>query len=89
LSDGAAVNDSALLNRGHRKPYQATKRKHSIGTAKPRDMFDWSAMKPISFGRRAPPMIAITMNEDAFLAREPSPWMPSAKIVGNMIDMKK
>ena len=34
-------------------------------------------------------MIAITMYADAFLARAPSPKIPSAKIVGNMIDMKK
>jgi len=34
-------------------------------------------------------MIAITIKADAFFARAPSPKMPSAKIVGNMIDMKK
>ena len=34
-------------------------------------------------------MIAITMKPDAFFARTPRPKMPSAKIVGNMIDMKK
>ena len=34
-------------------------------------------------------MIAMTMNAEAFLARAPRPKMPSAKIVGNMIDMKK
>ena len=48
-----------------------------------------SATAPISFGRIAPPMIAMTMNADAFFARAPRPKMPSAKIVGNMIDMKK
>ncbi len=34
-------------------------------------------------------MIAITMYDEARLARAPSPKIPSAKIVGNMIDMKK
>ena len=34
-------------------------------------------------------MMAMTMKAEAFFARAPSPWMPSAKIVGNMIDMKK
>ncbi len=34
-------------------------------------------------------MIAMTMKADAFLARAPRPWMPSAKMVGNMMDMKK
>src|ERR1700730_17695164 len=34
-------------------------------------------------------MIAITMNDDAFFAHRPRPKIPSAKIVGNMIDMKK
>ena len=60
-----------------------------MGTMKPRDMSYWSATAPISFGRIAPPMIAMTMNAEAFLARAPSPKMPSAKMVGNMIDMKK
>ena len=34
-------------------------------------------------------MIAMTMKADAFFARAPRPKMPRAKIVGNMIDMKK
>jgi hypothetical protein len=34
-------------------------------------------------------MIAITINDEAFLALAPKPWIPSAKIVGNIIDMKK
>jgi len=33
--------------------------------------------------------MAMTMNADAFLVCGPSPFMPSAKMVGNMIDMKK
>ena len=43
----------------------------------------------MTFGKRAPPMIAMTMKAEAFLARSPRPKMPKAKIVGNMIDMKK
>ena len=34
-------------------------------------------------------MMAMTIKAEAFLARAPSPKIPSAKIVGNMIDMKK
>ena len=34
-------------------------------------------------------MIAMTMNDEAFFARWPRPKIPSAKMVGNMIDMKK
>ena len=34
-------------------------------------------------------MMAITMNADAFFARTPRPKIPRAKMVGNMIDMKK
>jgi len=41
------------------------------------------------FGMSAPPMIAMTMNEAASFERLPRPKIPSAKIVGNMIDMKK
>ena len=37
----------------------------------------------------APPMMAMTMNAEAFFARAPRPKMPRAKMVGNMIDMKK
>jgi len=31
----------------------------------------------------------MTMNEDAILVFDPKPKIPNAKIVGNMIDMKK
>jgi hypothetical protein len=37
----------------------------------------------------APPMIAMTIKAEAFLARAPRPKIPRAKMVGNMIDMKK
>src|SRR6202011_4976998 len=56
---------------------------------KPRERSYRSATAPITFGKIAPPMIAITMNDDAFFAHRPRPKIPSAKIVGNMIDMKK
>ena len=48
-----------------------------------------SASRPISSGAKAPPRIAITMNDEASLVRGPSPRMPKAKLVGYMIDMKK
>jgi hypothetical protein len=63
--------------------------KHSIGTINARDRSDMSAIAPITFGRIAPPIIAITRNEDALFARCPRPKMPRAKMVGNMMDMKK
>ena len=34
-------------------------------------------------------MIAMTMKEEANLDFSPNPWMPNAKIVGNITDMKK
>ena len=34
-------------------------------------------------------MMAMTMKAEAFLARAPRPKMPRAKMVGNMMDMKK
>ncbi len=48
-----------------------------------------SASQPMSMGMMAPPTMAITMKAEALLVCGPSPWMPSAKMVGNMIDMKK
>src|SRR5208337_3440102 len=60
-----------------------------MGTMKPRLMSYRSATAPISLGRIAPPMIAMTIYAESLLARAPSPKIPSANIVGNMIDMKK
>jgi hypothetical protein len=63
--------------------------KHTIGTIKARDRSDASAIAPITFGRIAPPIMAMTRKEDALFARCPRPKMPSAKMVGNMMDIKK
>src|SRR5882672_12959617 len=40
-------------------------------------------------GMRAPPTIDMMRNDEARLVRGPRPWTASAKMVGNMIDMKK
>ncbi len=40
-------------------------------------------------GAIAPPTMDMTMSEEPSLVWSPSPRMPSAKIVGNMTDMKK
>ena len=49
-----------------------------------------SPIYPISIGLNAPPATPITMNEEAFLVLSaPTPSKPKAKMVGNMIDMKK
>src|SRR5262249_29187544 len=65
------------------------KAKQAIGTIKPRDRSDMSAIAPITFGKIAPPIMAMTRKEDSFFDRSPRPKMPSAKMVGNMIDIKK
>src|ERR1035438_4905178 len=52
------------------------RRSQIMGTAKPRDISHLSATAPISFGTMAPPMIAMTMKDDAFLARAPRPKIP-------------
>jgi hypothetical protein len=57
--------------------------KHTIGTINARDRSDMSAIAPITFGRIAPPIIAMTRKEDALFARCPRPKMPRAKMVGN------
>ena len=48
-----------------------------------------SANQPIKGGMSAPPTITITISKDPNLVCCPNPRMPSAKIVGYMIDMKK
>ena len=56
--------------------------KHTIGTINARDRSDMSAMARITFGRIAPPMIAMTRKEDAFFARCPRPKMPRKRNPG-------
>jgi hypothetical protein len=43
---------------------------------------------PMNNGPIAPPRIAITKKEDATFVSSPSPFIPNAKIVGFIIDMK-
>lgn len=49
----------------------------------------FSPINPISIGLKAPPATPITIYDEAFLVRVPIFESPSAKIVGNMIDIKK
>jgi len=48
-----------------------------------------SKTRPIKGVNTAPPIIAITMNEPAIFVFGPRPFKPSAKIVGNISDIKK
>ena len=60
-----------------------------IGAKNPTDMVNLSAIRPITGGNKAPPKIDITIKEDAFFVFGPRSFIPRAKIVGNMTDMKK
>lgn len=60
-----------------------------MGIKKPIAMLELSAIAPISGGQKAPPATAITKNEDPFLVSVPKSFIPKAKMVGNMMDMKK
>lgn len=63
--------------------------KNGIGAKNPTDILYLSAINPITGGKTAPPTIDITINEDAFFVLGPRSFIPRAKIVGNIIDMKK
>src|SRR5271163_2245368 len=52
-------------------------------------MFETSEMRPIAAGTNAPPMMAITRNDEARLVSGPRVFRLSAKIVGNMMELKK
>ena len=65
------------------------KEKHNIGIIKPIAIFTWSAIAPINGGQKAPPATAITKNDDPFFVKAPKSRIPNAKIVGNIIDIKK
>src|SRR3954452_5418045 len=68
----------------------ATTAKQASGTSIAKRMCPVaSETSPIIAVNTAPPMIAITMSEAPSLVRSPRPRMEAAKIVGNMIDMKK
>ncbi len=63
--------------------------KQGIGARNPVDIPKLSAINPIMAGNKAPPTMDITINEEAFLVCTPKSLMPNAKIVGNIIDIKK
>ena len=46
-------------------------------------------MSPIAGVRTAPPTIPMMMKDPPIFVFGPNPFTPSAKIVGNMTDMKK
>ncbi len=69
--------------------YHAIKAKHTIGIRKAIDIPKRPPIRPISGGQNAPPATAITRNEAPFLVSGPKSLIPKAKIVGNMIDIKK
>ncbi len=48
-----------------------------------------SEIAPITAGNSAPPIMLITRNDDPVLVSGPRPLIELAKMVGNMIDMKK
>ena len=48
-----------------------------------------SAINPITGVNAAPPMIAMMIIDPPILVFGPSSFIPNAKIVGNMRDMKK
>ncbi len=48
-----------------------------------------SARMPITLVSAAPPRIAITSSDPAVLVFAPMPFRPSAKMVGNMMDMNR
>ena len=49
----------------------------------------FAAISPINGVKTPPPIIAITINDPAIFVFDPSPLIPSAKIVGNINDIKK
>src|ERR1700722_10834030 len=65
------------------------KAKQPSGMRNPTRMEYWSASQPMTKGSSAPPTIDITSKDEANLVWSPRPRMLNAKIVGNMMDMKK
>lgn len=65
-------------------------KKHKNGTIYPIWMLSpiLSIIPPMMTGKMAPPMIAMTINEEAGFVSSFKPSMPSENIVGNMIDIK-
>ena len=48
-----------------------------------------SDIKPNIGGKKAPPTIDITINDEPSFVSLPKPAMPNENMVGNMIDIKK
>ena len=48
-----------------------------------------SEIYPITGAIIPPPIIDMTKNEEAIFVSSPNPFIPNAKMVGNMIDIKK
>ncbi len=63
--------------------------KQTSGIRNPTAILNESAINPISGGQKAPPATAITRNDDPFFVSVPKSLIPSAKIVGNITDIKK
>ena len=60
-----------------------------MGTKNPIDMDEMSATQPINIGKTAPPTMDIIRNDDPFLVCGPRSFIARAKIVGNIMDIKK
>ena len=68
---------------------KATTKKHTRGTTTAKWIALKSETKPISAVNTAPPIIAIITSDEPALVCEPRPLTLSAKIVGNISDIKK
>jgi len=69
--------------------YQIIKAKQNKGIINPVAILELSAINPIKGGQKAPPATAMTKKEEPFLVSVPKLEIPRAKIVGNIIDIKK
>jgi len=68
----------------------STTAKHTSGTLMASWMPPASEIAPMAAVKMAPPMMAMTSSAAPSLRSEsPRPSTPAAKIVGNMMDMKK
>lgn len=52
-------------------------------------MEEMSAIHPMKIGNMAPPTMDMTRNDEALLVCSPISFIPSEKMVGNMMDIKK
>ena len=63
--------------------------KQPSGIRNPMAILKESAISPIRGGQNAPPATAITRKEEPFFVSVPKSRIPSAKMVGNITDIKK